>query len=539
MKMAQFIKEFENFEIENIKKIVYGDQRSLKQSELYSSVSETKFIDTEKRSSKYKLFTSFELFEEMEKIVNVINGEDEVCSFSLVRNDLTLIQYTEGDFFKSHEDYLSFTSNEIEEYTLILCLNSGISRDSERWELPIGGETKIEINKFFSHLSRSSITPGSVLLFRKDLVHSGELLIRGFKDILTANLISFPKNKKDDALVISHLSNPKKRFILTKGEITSFENFFIPFLDSGSFEYVESREDISPEMVSVIVKIFKRRYISAREFALCDNAIKFYNIPLKNILICEKDTLPSPPPFTLEDDLILLEDEKELKYIIASTRSEGEKYLPFKMVLTEGDFIYNGDWAYPDRVATPIKKNMGMRWLSFGERQCLYYIRKVVLGPFENVESEKILEVEDIEMPMKKIIFNEEDGFESCYPVLVNLEIETDFSNEEIFESIYKEDSQSFEIAELPLLTREIQHSEKSKHYSLDSEGKIFVSKENLPDIKKRLSEFDIEKEVISKIQSGVYSFPQRKESINSDFCNEQVYGMCNVIFVNGLLKME
>lgn len=154
-------------------------------SQLYSSTEERKFIDTATRSSQYRVITAPEAFDLADQIVASLNALDSGYDFMLFRNDITQIQYKAGDFFKGHEDYLSIKSNAIVEFTMLMCIDA--SSDI------CGGETVFHINEWFQHTSKSSITRGHLLVFRKDIKHEGRLLERGTKEILTFNLLGIPK----------------------------------------------------------------------------------------------------------------------------------------------------------------------------------------------------------------------------------------------------------------------------------------------------------------------------------------------------------
>lgn len=155
------------------------------QSQLYSSLEDKKFIDAATRSSVFRLFTTAEAFDLVADLVASINVLDKHTDYVLVRNDVTHIRYGKGDFFKAHEDYLSFKSNMIVEYTMLMCLDA--SSDI------VGGETVFRINDFFQHVSKSSTTPGHIIVFRKDVCHEGKLLEQGTKEILTFNLLGVAK----------------------------------------------------------------------------------------------------------------------------------------------------------------------------------------------------------------------------------------------------------------------------------------------------------------------------------------------------------
>ena len=90
------------------------------------------------------------------------------------------ITYHRG-FFKRHRDFLSTTSNLLEEFTLLLCVTpADEAGDAE------GGDTSIY---FFDGVKSFDTTAtGSGILFRKDLEHEGMELVKGQKHIITANI---------------------------------------------------------------------------------------------------------------------------------------------------------------------------------------------------------------------------------------------------------------------------------------------------------------------------------------------------------------
>jgi hypothetical protein len=80
------------------------------------------------------------------------------------------------------QDYLSLVSNDIEEYTLILCVTPP---ESVLKTKPNGGLTVIQPKAALIHQSTATTTPDAALLFRKDLTHSSTPLLAGDKQILT------------------------------------------------------------------------------------------------------------------------------------------------------------------------------------------------------------------------------------------------------------------------------------------------------------------------------------------------------------------
>ena len=197
--MAQFIKEFEYIDNSIQQQIedyvrTYLITNQLEQSQLYSPIVGEKFIDTDKRSSKYIAIKENELFTLCNELIQELNRIDNCYSYHLVKNDITYIKYQKGDFFAEHEDYLSLKSNIIEEFTLIIC----ISNDNNLK----GGRTSFKINQYFIHNSTYSSIYKCALLFRKDLTHSGQIVTDGIKEILTMNLWGVRKQNLNEKILV-------------------------------------------------------------------------------------------------------------------------------------------------------------------------------------------------------------------------------------------------------------------------------------------------------------------------------------------------
>ena len=192
-------------------------------SKLYDSTREEKFVDKSLRLSEFRELKDDEIFSLSEHLVDVVNAkereEERGRVFSLVRNDVTHIKYRKGGFFRRHADFLSLTSNMIEEYTLILCVTPPDLAKETR-----GGETIVHTNEeaapslsslsslsspsslsssnpSASHRSTATTTPGRFLVFRKDMDHEGAILVEGEKHILTLNLWCTSSSKEDVLLV--------------------------------------------------------------------------------------------------------------------------------------------------------------------------------------------------------------------------------------------------------------------------------------------------------------------------------------------------
>jgi hypothetical protein len=188
---STFFRELAGLNIAVLREYLATSDAPFEESQLYDSVKDTKIIDQALRRSKFRLFKTDALFDLIaDDIVKELNRQDDDTVFSLVRNDITHIVYGEGDFFKRHADYLSVTSNVIEEYTLLVNVTpDGIETT--------GGETLIHTWPDRVHRSNATTAYGCGLLFRKDLDHEGAVVLSGEKHIVSVNLWAMPKSSAD------------------------------------------------------------------------------------------------------------------------------------------------------------------------------------------------------------------------------------------------------------------------------------------------------------------------------------------------------
>lgn len=191
--MSNLVREFGPFlHANDLIAYVSKDETPWETSHMYDRVSESTKVDPALRTSTFKLLKSDEALDAAEKLVQAVSAVDEEYNYVLRRDDVTIIHYEEGGFFKPHADYVTFTSNVIEEFTLLLCLPTTKCT---------GGETRFHFNARFKVSSESSITPEHLVVFRKDIVHEGKMVTSGVKDIVTLNLYGIKKNVGNHVII--------------------------------------------------------------------------------------------------------------------------------------------------------------------------------------------------------------------------------------------------------------------------------------------------------------------------------------------------
>ena len=91
-------------------------------SELYSSEQDAKIVDPELRKSRFRAFQDPNIFGLVDQVIQWLNESDDSYSYQLRRDNITETRYESGGHFLKHKDFLSVTSNLIEEFTLLLCV---------------------------------------------------------------------------------------------------------------------------------------------------------------------------------------------------------------------------------------------------------------------------------------------------------------------------------------------------------------------------------------------------------------------------------
>ncbi len=212
--------------------------RDLQESELYSRKEQAKVLDKSERSSRFQQFTDEKLLNLVDEYIARLNKSK--CSeqqqhfyIFLKQKKVTYIKYEEGDFFKRHEDYLSLTTNFLEEWTGIMCIDASEDRKGGETVFYVGAKGgandgrgraaanagKNSASSFSATasgvtasssasqnessdpqqavassalVSTATVTPKHAVFFRKDLEHEGKLLERGSKEIIMFDLWAVP-----------------------------------------------------------------------------------------------------------------------------------------------------------------------------------------------------------------------------------------------------------------------------------------------------------------------------------------------------------
>jgi hypothetical protein len=307
----QFIKEFKDIDITELTLFLQKCDQTFETSQLYNSARDEKFVDPSLRLSKYRAIVNDDLFNISDKILKNITNYDEYNSYSLVKNDITHIVYEKGGFFKQHRDFLSLKSNIIEEYTLLICVTPHDNL------VTVGGETVIHVNPDYIHTSKSTITPGCALLFRKDLVHEGLVIEQGNKEIVTMNIwVTRKATMNDEIILIKFLNSDNSNdadpvlsaaydqsYAVSANQVMkhpkSLLSAFYNFNKKNDIHIYEYKcDDLTYEQFYVIYNVICGSHISFQTFTENKELLDYYGFSPSDILV---DFLGTDDTVTIPD----------------------------------------------------------------------------------------------------------------------------------------------------------------------------------------------------------------------------------------------
>lgn len=578
--MSNFIKEFGIVD-QKIQDQLFGlikdDQTTFQQSQLYSSVKDQKYVDTDERSSKYRLITNKKAFHLVDQLIKKINKCDKNMNYIVFKNNITHIVYKEGDFFKTHEDYLSITSNTVEEYTMIICMEANCE----------GGETIFHINEWFKYPSKSSVTTGHCMLFRKDLKHEGAVLKKGTKAILTLNLWGIPK-ATDKIVAVTFPNSVSPKYFISSSNIIGTNSLLESFLKTKSnadhsakiFTYEEKNCD--EKQFDVIYRIYQKTYITSKEYVCCSDAIKHHQLNIENILLDypsdDKKISNVKPTFTFHDPIILLPSEEQAQHVLDVVKHGNLPYINFKMILAEGALSYGGEMT-----GTPqLPLNMTPMWVVFSDHEnlllkCKYMTTQNVVKAIDECGCDGTCDSSQCDIDLRYHIENLEkydsvsgkitmefdenydenddknDKDEKTNTLNTKIQIDEQGQFEKVtyyglelcqpkpLDEVFKDiiDAESDILPGDYIKPSDNQEKMKElQYYCIDRDGKVMITPKHYKRILEKIKQTNLLKAIRTKINSLKFILPQKKDTSSHHFCNEEVYGNANFLTVHGLLYL-
>lgn len=222
--------------------------------------------------------TGKKLFNSAKELINVLSTMDNYYNFTLIDNDITYLKYSSNKQYSMNiVKYLNDKYNEIEEFTLLVCLDAKC----------IGGEIVLHLNDHLKYKSSTSITPYNALLFEKNVKYEELMLESGYKNIITLNLLAIKKDV-DKLLIIKCKDN--KEICIQMNNILNIPNnsliTFIDFknkIDKNISIYIYNETEYTYEGMGIISKIFNKIDIPFEEYTKYKHIIDYYLIDVTKL----------------------------------------------------------------------------------------------------------------------------------------------------------------------------------------------------------------------------------------------------------------
>jgi hypothetical protein len=562
------IKEYENLNDEEfivIKEQISKCDKIFEDSMMYSQAKDEKFIDKNIRLSTFRTIEEDELFQSFEILVEEINKRDKFQKYKLMKNNITHIKYEKGGYFKEHDDFQSFKSNIITEYTMILCLDSNCE----------GGKTIFHLNDNFKYSSDASVENKSIVIFRKDICHEGEVLTSGHKEILTANLLCIDISSKK--MIVVTFPNDKRKYIINYNNIcvmkdciiNSYINFNIKNEtineNDDIYEYVS--EFHAYEDFDVVNKILMKEYITIEEFKQNKQILDYYGISPENIFteiisgLMKKSSLKNE--IIVSEGITIFQNNDQMKHArtLLNTFNYNNNYIPMKIYFAEGTYEYGGGMS--DHPHLNLK--MSPIFISIGDYDNILFIKKLKT---RNYEESSLSEMVEHSNKNKYLDFcqnlssnkefylrdeNYDDDIDENDPEYDKyIDIIGDMNYENYMFAGLKYSLKNDNMLEIMcdnqhdhvthnkyVFDKHKKLKQENKFFNIDSENKMFFTEEQRTSIIDSL----IKKDTIEKIRkslSGVgLRLQQQKVSVDSNFCNEDIYGTFTIIEINCIINLD
>lgn len=476
---------------------IMSSDKPYQDSLLFLPKEQKKVLDKGERQSQFRTFTDDKLFELADKLVRTISSD-----LVLVRNDLTQIRYESGGFFKPHKDYLSLTTNHLKEMTMIICLDANCE----------GGETCFYFNPNFKYKSNNTVTPGSAVIFRKDLVHEGCPIKNGYKNILTLNL--WHVTKTSDTLVVVTTKDGKQYVLEQKHwSKSNYINSTVHFSDSQSETQVcQITVDESAEQFEVIYRVLTDQRISEEQFHRAEDRISLYIDDLRYVLVCpELDETDGTIKDVTYDAITLFDTEAHRDFKLKLHKDfSHDSYLPFSVFVAEGHYAYSShedttNWEFPLTIFR----------VSIDDH--LVYIRYLL--------REHLSETGLYTNGLVSLEHNPGIVGDSTASILQDLSIwELNLEDDDDKENpYYTKDCTCNSVAE-----------EKEDHV-------VYHHKDTCPLYKYELyGEYIMQKlkSILPTLKLN-FTFPQEENNVDYSFCNESAYGNMNSINISGVINVN
>lgn len=539
-------------------------------SEVYNVKADEKVIKSDVRLSEFRTLTDSKLFDLADKLITYINTKQSPNGkkFLLYRNDIMHIKYAPGGYFKSHEDYLSITSNFLEEYSLIICVKGNTHNK--------GGKTILKLNDFFSVKATASCIPNMSLLFRKDIPHEGEVLQEGDeKEIVTFNVWAI--NSEITKILKVKFRNDKRFILLNVDNIRNYptKTLLLQFLDSNvggnkDSNIVDYESDYSFEEFHIVANIYNGIAISYKDYTNYTNMLDFHCFDSKLLLIKAIENasqIDNNKNLVMNPAFMLFGDEMHYLEMLNKVKKDKMPMVPFRVVLAEGSLSFGGGMSGNH----PILIKMQPVFASFSENNNILFVQNIMGKGFEG---EPFINYFDSENSFYQSLFDSQKVRFNNLPKDSELLIDSRPEEEEIeiteendVPILYLEDedynsfeggSVNYQFAcymdnfDYSTIVKYITQRDTGKHdvrisgdyggqeseiYVITLDNELKINPSHYEPIMTKTKEIKLFDQIIKNLNNlNIPNVQRSHESTSENYCNENVYGNFNIIMVYGFL---
>jgi hypothetical protein len=539
----QFIQEHtvDSSLIEEFENIVAKETSPFNPSEVYNAVADEKTIRPDLRLSEFRTLTTPALFNTAEALLHNINTSQNINTyqksaaprFVICKNDVMHIKYTKGGYFKEHEDYLSITSNFIEEYSLLVCIDGTYSEGT-------GGRTILKINNFFTYKSEASCTKGHALLFRKDIQHEGEVLHSGTKEILTFNVWAI--HPDIEQVIVVSFENDTRTCNIDGNKINAFpyKTLLKIVLSTGvgkenNGTIVTYKSHHTFEEFEIIANIYNNKAITYQQVKNYQDILDYHLFDYKKLLIKTVEDSIEPRKINnviISKDAAMVVCSTEEDFLVyRNTFKEDSSYVPFKMIFAEGSLSFGGEMSGTE----PATIRMIPVYASFTDKNAVMFIQNIMgAGPdihnynFEPLHidaDERFATLPDHELFQLKCT---EDDSDDTLVTFRKFDDEYNLEGKCVTYDLQGafEDSSMATLTDL-ITNRKITHILRKVVSDIND------------DIRNTIEELNLYEFVQDNLNNLSIPNAQRMSRSHEEFyCNENVYGNFNLIAIYGFMNI-
>ena len=396
-----------------------------------------------------------------------------------------------------------------------------------------------------------------MVLFRKDIRHEGEIIRCGYKEILTANLLCV--DKKSKKIVVITFPETNKKYVINYANILLFGetlikvaiNFNSHFLGetfetSDDIVYEYNSTTIDYEQFDLIVKIFNKEYITSTDFDNNIELIEYIGFNKADIFIdmlehIIKNDIKYKSEIVINNKLSIFQNSDVAKLANIYNKSLEQNRIPIKMYFAEGTYFYNGDMRGED----PYPLEMDVMYIAFGDYENILYVANMQTCSPASFDMDKIKKyisrnnIDDKNYMDNYPFFEDEDGFypslrqsinKNYYPNILdvlNNQHDISFQNN-CNNNMFTYDSNMHST-----------HKKKTPYYNLDIDNNMYFDKHQKKIVVDEFIKNDVVKNIINTLGTERFQMAQQKTTVDTTFCNAQVYGTFVLIEINCLMNMN